>query len=178
LIIALAAWWYFLLPHIGGDGMAVASGVIAQALSAVLGIMIVANIFGFSKVDECRKAMRNAKPKYIRLLQEGHIDELRQTITSAIADSAPVEERMNLLDKRYDVSVLCGAADIRKEQAYTDSIKTALIKSGYSDKGMLAKFDDYVTSASFDEVTFLSLWRTCSRRPDTIALEQVSSLSR
>ena len=161
VIIFLAAWWYFILPVVEMKALQSLIGIISISSAAVLGILVVGNIFAFSKVDDARKKLRKAKPGFISLLKENdnsNINTLHGEILTAISHSDSVEERVELLDKLYDVSVLCGAVNSpgAQNKDYINQLKTQLVKNGYNDKYNVDRLEDYILGASIDETLFFS----------------------
>ncbi|MGI6113494.1 MAG: hypothetical protein ACOYEJ_05160 [Mahellales bacterium] len=161
LIIVLAAWWYFLLPAFEVEALQSLMGVVSISLAAVLGILVVGNIFAFSKVDDARKKLRKAKPGFISLLKDNgdsNINILHGEILAAIFRSDSVEERVELLDKLYDVSILCGVVNApgARDKDYISQLKTHLVKNGYNDKYNIDRLEDYILGACIDETMFFS----------------------
>jgi hypothetical protein len=156
LVIFIIAWWVLILPSASEASLVETVGVVAQSLAAVIGIMVVASIFAFSKIDDCRKKMAQAKPEYMNKLKatsEGRLVELKREIHNAIEASDSIEQREEWLEKLYNVSVLScvvmGSSDDEIDQA-----KNGLVKSGYADRYYLNRFEDYILAASVDEMTF------------------------
>lgn len=152
LAIFTIAWWILILPDASEASLVETVGVVAQSLAAVIGIMVVASIFAFSKIDDCRKKMAQAKPEYMTKLKMSLV-ELKNEIHDSIENSDSIEEREEWLEKLYNVSVLScvvmGSGDDEVEQ-----VKNGLVKSGYADRYYLNRFEDYILAASVDEMTF------------------------
>lgn len=157
LLLVTVAWWVFVPADASDVLLGQTVSTIAIALSTVLGIMTVASIFAFTKINDCRKEMARAKSEYIgKLLGKGPaplVVQLRNEIRKAIEDSNSVEERTEWLDKLYNVSVLCGVVEGGDEVSLKEA-KDQMIKAGYTDRYYLNNFEDFVLAATVDEMTF------------------------
>lgn len=158
LVLAAAAWWVFVPAYASDVLLGQTVSTIAISLSAVLGIMTVASIFAFTKINDCRKSMARAKSEYISKLIGGKqgpplIVQLRDELREAIENSNSVEERTEWLDKLYNVSVLCGVIEGGDEASLKEA-RDVMIKVGYTDRYYLNNFEDFVLAATVDEMTF------------------------
>lgn len=157
LLLATVAWWVFVPAYATDVLLGQTVSAIAISLSAVLGIMTVASIFAFTKINDCRKEMARAKSEYITKLMGGKgtpvVVQLRDEIRKAIEDSNSVEERTEWLDKLYNVSVLCGVV-MGGDEATLKEDKDIMIKAGYTDRYYLNNYEDFVLAATVDEMTF------------------------
>jgi len=158
LVLVTIAWWVFVPAYASDVLLGQTVSTIAISLSAVLGIMTVASIFAFTKINDCRKSMARAKSEYISKLIGGKqgpplIVQLRDEIRMAIENSNSVEERTEWLDKLYNVSVLCGVIEGGDEASLREA-RDVMIKVGYTDRYYLNNFEDFVLAATVDEMTF------------------------
>jgi len=158
LLLATVAWWVFVPAYASDVLLGETVSTVGIALSAVLGVMTVASIFAFTKINDCRKSMARAKSEYISKLIGGKqgpplIVQLRNEIREAIENSNSVEERTEWLDKLYNVSVLCGVIEGGDEASLKEA-KDVMIKVGYTDRYYLNNFEDFVLAATVDEMTF------------------------
>lgn len=158
LVLVTIAWWVFVPAYASDVLLGQTVSTIAISLSAVLGIMTVASIFAFTKINDCRKSMARAKSEYISKLIGGKqgpplIVQLRDEIRTAIENSNSVEERTEWLDKLYNVSVLCGVIEGGDEASLREA-RDVMIKVGYTDRYYLNNFEDFVLAATVDEMTF------------------------
>jgi hypothetical protein len=158
LVLVTAAWWVFVPAYASDVLLGQTVSTIGISLSAVLGIMTVASIFAFTKINDCRKSMARAKSEYISKLIGGKqgpplVVQLRNEIREAIENSNSVEERTEWLDKLYNVSVLCGVIEGGDEASLKEA-RDVMIKVGYTDRYYLNNFEDFVLAATVDEMTF------------------------
>jgi|GEM_PF-4536819 len=158
LVLLTAAWWVFVPAYASDVLLGQTVSTIGISLSAVMGIMTVASIFAFTKINDCRKSMARAKSEYISKLIGGKqgpplVVQLRNEIREAIENSNSVEERTEWLDKLYNVSVLCGVIEGGDEASLKEA-KDVMIKVGYTDRYYLNNFEDFVLAATVDEMTF------------------------
>ncbi len=158
LVIALALWWYYLLPLADKFSLSLSVIAVSICISALTGLLIVGNMFAFANVQQSLRKLRGLKPKYVQMLRDDNfcINIMRQKIIAAITESLSVEERTDFLERLFYVSILCGAVN-SEDADFNKMLKKDLIKNGYSNKDGLRWFDDYVTQASVDGYEFFSL---------------------